>query len=252
MFEKVHMESTPDGGVTIVVTSRTAVVPESQGKKTRRWDKSGRSLRDVCYTIKQLLPFVIIISSVFSMYCGLTFGFIFLYHVLILCLHERKGEFPAIVKQLWVDLHFQYLLLSIALFFSRLRPVLFFIDYLLLCISACVKVIDYEIASRLTEHLAKRIQSYTRPILKGVFLERMRAYVEIMCCPYLLFESGTTLDPKVCLLACMDAMLFLPLAFHALEEHRRAWHFIGSKLRVFPGIESLILQIAKIEKVYDE
>lgn len=246
------MDSTPDGGVTIVVTSRTAVVPGSQSKKTRKWGKSGRSLRDVCYAIKQLLPFVILTSSLLCMYCGLTFAFIFLYHMLILCLRERKGEFAAMVKQLWFDLHFQYLLLSIALFFSRLQPVLFFIDYLLLSISACVKVIDYEIASRLTEDLAKRIQSYTRPILKGVFLERTCAYVEIMCCPYLLFKSGTTLDAKACLVACVDTIFFLPLAFHAMEEHRRAWHFIGSKLKVFPGVQSLILQIAKIEKLYNE
>ncbi|EAY13517.1 hypothetical protein TVAG_343460 [Trichomonas vaginalis G3] len=196
---------------------------------------SQNDIQKVFDLIKIILPFPIVI---FSIVCFLRMNeakklFTFLiilvtiYHVIKVydTINANTLVSDPLYKRIWLSFDLHFLVFVFAVNISGLRPILFFLDLIIVETLIFIRVIRNHLAPRLGE-LKQAIVDACDACFKNQIVQKLRAFFEIALIPYFFFASLFTLRSEVFI-----AFLFYLIGYGAFMLvfeyfHKWAWHEI--------------------------
>ena len=220
------MEPAPEA--TIVVTGGGEFSPEVSTVTARIRRPTAKDMGVLIRFACKILPFFIFFSALACVsdekLAHSTFISIFVYHALVL----YTG---GILRRVWRNKHFRYLIFDALLFYADLAPALLFLDYLFITGRAAVKVLEQEIAPRTDEELSPQLVAFTQTLLHSTTLQIARASIEAAMVPYLCLATLTT--PLAVPALITDILLILVPLYKKREPHQIVWKFISTRTRAF-------------------
>lgn len=144
-------------------------------------------------------------------------------------INGSKMNTDPIYKRIWLSFDLHLLVFIFAVRISGLRPILFFVDIIVVEFIYFIKVIHDHLAPRLQD-VKEPIQNFCKACIKNELIKKCRAVMEIVLIPYFFFASLFTLRSEVFI-----AFLFYLLGYAAFMlvydyYHMWAWHELRENL----------------------
>ena len=199
---------------------------------------SSKDIRSVLGLIDMILPFPIFFGSFITVFSSeesrfwphfsYFLTFILFVDRLIISLRQYDISKTPIVKKIWNDKEFHFILVVLTFWYSEIYSLLFYIVLILISGILLLRVIHNKIAP-LAGQMESSIQVFTKPLLESEFLLKVLASFEISIIPY-LFIYLFTFQSKVFISFLIYTFLYILLCYLTDKYHKFVWSFLYEQI----------------------